>query len=101
LLLTGWHGEVTDEDYPHLSREAAAWLAAQRPALVGIDTPSIDGPHSGDAHGLLLDAEVPVIELLVNLDRLIGREFDVVALPLAVVGMDGAPVRAIAVIANG
>jgi kynurenine formamidase len=49
----------------------------------------------------LLDAEVPVIELLVNLDRLIGREFDVVALPLAVVGMDGAPVRAIAVIANG
>jgi arylformamidase len=97
LLLTGWTGEVTDEDYPHLSREAAEWLVARQPALVGIDTPSVDGPTSGDAHALLLDAEVPVLELLTNLDQLVGREFDLFALPLPVVGMDGAPVRAVAV----
>jgi len=99
LLLTGWRGEVTDQDYPHLSREAAEWLVEQRPALVSIDTPSVDGPHSGCAHGVLLDAEVPIIELLTNLDRVVGRPFDLFALPLAVVGMDGAPVRAIAVTA--
>jgi len=96
LLLTGWAGAITDEDYPHLSREAAEWLVARRPALVGTDTPSVDGPASGDAHGVLLGAEVPIIELLTNLDQLVGREFDLLALPLPVVGLDGAPVRAIA-----
>ena len=96
LLLTGWCGEVTDEDYPHLSKEAAELLVACEPALIGIDTPSVDGPHSGQAHGVLLGADVPILELLVNLERLVGREFDLFALPLPVVGMDGAPVRAIA-----
>jgi len=101
LLLTGWRGEVTDEGYPSLSREAAEWLRDRQPALVGIDTPSIDGPTSGHAHEVLLGANVPVIELLVNLDRLVGRAFEFVALPLAVVGMDGAPVRSIAVVTDG
>jgi arylformamidase len=96
LLLTGWQGEVTDQDYPHLSGEAAEWLVGREPALVGIDTPSVDGPTAGQAHEALLGAGVPIIELLVNLDRLVGREFELIALPLAIVGMDGAPVRAVA-----
>ncbi|MBM3499298.1 MAG: cyclase family protein [Armatimonadetes bacterium] len=99
LLLTGWQGAITDDDYPHLSPEAAEWLVERAPALVGIDTPSIDGPRSGEAHGALLDAEVPILEALANLERLVGREFDLIALPLPVVGMDGAPVRAIALTA--
>jgi kynurenine formamidase len=98
LLLTGWRGEVTDRDYPHLSGEAAEWLVERELALVGVDTPSVDGPAAGQAHEALLGASVPVIELLVNLDRLVGREFELIALPLAVVGTDGAPVRAVGVL---
>ena len=99
-ILTGWRGTIADEDYPHLSREAAEWLIEKKPALVGIDTPSVDGSTAGHAHEALLGADVPVIELLANLDRLAGREFDLVALPLAVVGMDAAPVRVVALAAT-
>ncbi|HJN17982.1 MAG TPA: cyclase family protein [Armatimonadota bacterium] len=98
LILTGWRGEISDEDYPALTRDAAEWLVAKQPALVGVDTPSVDGPTAGHAHELLLGAEVPVVELLVNLDELIGRKFGLYALPLAIADMDGAPVRAVAIL---
>jgi kynurenine formamidase len=39
-----------------------------------------------------------VVELLVNLERLVGKRFRFDALPLPVVGLDGFPVRAVAVI---
>ncbi len=100
LLLTGWAGEIADEDYPHLSREAAEWLVGREPAMVGIDTPSVDGPTAGCAHEALLGAGVPVVELLAGLERLVGRGFTLIVLPLPVVGMDGAPVRAVAVTAD-
>jgi len=96
LLLTGWRGRIADGDHPALSREAVEWLAAQRPALVGIDTPSIDAANAGYAHERLLGADIPVVELLVNLERLVGELFLLAALPPAVVGLDGAPVRAVA-----
>jgi kynurenine formamidase len=98
LLLTGWRGQPTDGDWPALSPEAIQWLAARRPALVGVDTPSVDPPGAGYAHEALLGAAIAVVELLVNLDRLVGRRFDFHALPLPVLGLDGAPVRAVAVI---
>ena len=96
LLLTGWRGSVADEEYPRLSREAAEWLVAREPALVGVDTPSVDGPTSREAHDVLLGAGIALLESLANLERLVGRRFELVALPLAVVGLDGAPVRAVA-----
>jgi len=96
LLLTGWRGRIGDQDHPALSPEAVTWLAARRPVLVGIDTPSVDPPGAGYAHGALLGAEIAVIELLCNLEALVGETFPLVALPLSVVGLDGAPVRAAA-----
>jgi kynurenine formamidase len=96
LLLTGWRGRIGDQDHPALSPEAITWLAGRRPALVGIDTPSVDPPGAGYAHGALLGAEIAVIELLCNLQALVGETFLLAALPLPVVGLDGAPVRAVA-----
>jgi arylformamidase len=100
LLHTGWAGDITAEGWGHLSGEAAEWLAGQAPALVGIDTPSVDGPPSGDAHAALLGAGIPILELLTNLGEVGGADFALVALPLSVVGLDGAPVRAVALVGS-
>ena len=61
-----------------------------------MDTPSVDPPTAGDAHESLLGAGVPIIELLVNLDQVMGTPFELLALPLPIARMDGAPVRAVA-----
>jgi len=59
VIVTGWHKKYSDglEYYgeaPGLSKEAAEWLVAKKPKLVGVDTPHVDhplatpmGPHRG------------------------------------------------------
>jgi arylformamidase len=79
-----------------LTSSTAHVLVAAGVRLVGIDCPSVD--HNGDdAHQILLQNNVVIVENLVNLSSL-PDECEVIILPLPVVGGDGCPVRAVAVL---
>jgi kynurenine formamidase len=45
-----------------------------------------------------LSRRIPHIENLINLDQLVGARFDIWALPLKLLGGDGSPTRAVAVV---
>jgi len=83
------------EDYLALLPQAARRLVEEGIRLVGIDSPSIGppGPEGEETHRILLEAEVVVLEGLV-LEGLPAGDYELVALPVAVWGSDGAPVRA-------
>ncbi|MEV5410642.1 cyclase family protein [Thermopolyspora sp. NPDC052614] len=102
LIHTGWDRHFGTERYgvghPYLTRDAAAWLAEQGAALVGIDSVNIDDTADGTrpAHTTLLAAGVPIVEHLRGLDALPPSGFRFHAVPPPVVGMGSFPVRAYA-----
>src|SRR5437899_1776721 len=49
-------------------------------------------------HKILLRRRIPIVEGLTNLDKLVGKKFQFIGLPLKIEGIDGAPVRALAVL---
>ncbi|HEX3724903.1 MAG TPA: cyclase family protein, partial [Pirellulales bacterium] len=101
VLDTGWHHRWGAEDYftahPVIVGEAARFLVECGVTLVGVDTPSVDRPPF-DAHLELLGAGLLIVENLTNLQAIPGDVFDLVAVPLAIAGRDGSPVRALAIV---
>ena len=90
-----------------LALDACKWLVERGAKCVGVDHPNLEGrvePTGGEyeypGHLLLLhpEREIPIVENLVNLDRLSGRRFRFFALPLKMDGATGSPVRAIALV---
>lgn len=104
LLGTAWSDRWGSPEYfhgyPALSSEAARWLVDQGIVGVGIDAISIDQADSQDfpVHHILLGSEILVMENLTNLMPLVGRRFVFSAPPLALAGVDGSPVRAVALL---
>jgi arylformamidase len=86
------------EDAHFLTRDGAAWLAGQDPALVGIDAVSVDDTADGErpALTLLLAAGIPVIENLTGLEQLPPAGASFTAVPLRIQGLGIIPVRAFA-----
>jgi arylformamidase len=78
-----------------VSEEAIAALAARQVMLIGIDSPSLDPETSKtmDAH-LAMPADMRILEGLV-LDHVPPGDYELIALPLALVGLDASPVRAV------
>ena len=92
-----WEAGISEfrSDYTALSTDAARWLIRQGIRLVGIDYLSIGNMKSGrDVHRILLDAGVAVLEGLV-LSRVPPGLYELLCLPLNIVGAEGAPARAI------
>lgn len=85
-----------DADTAAIAPETIAWLAVQGVKLVGIDGPSIDPQDSKDmlAHKAVLKHDIRVLEGLVLDDVPEGR-YELIALPLPIIGGDASPVRAI------
>ena len=81
------------EAFPHFTPEGAAVLADLR--LVGIDTFSVDAPDSKNlpAHRAFFGAGCVILEGL-DLSQVVAGRYELVALPLALVGADASPVRA-------
>ena len=81
---------------PHLAAEAAELLVALGVRLVGVNVPSLDPLDSKtlDAHKILFAGGVAVLENLA-LSGVEAGAHELVAPPLAVVGGDAAPVRAL------
>jgi arylformamidase len=81
---------------PHLEAAAAELLAGLGLRLVGVNVPSLDPLDSRamTAHHLLFAAGAAVVENL-DLRQLPAGAYELVAPPLAVVGGDAAPLRAL------
>lgn len=83
-------------DYIYLESEAAQYLATQNVKLVGIDYLSIKEKGSSDntSHTALLGKDIPILEGI-NLANVEAGEYFLMAVPLALQGVDGSPVRAL------
>lgn len=104
ILNTGTYKKYGTKDfvakYPYLTPDAAKWLVAKGISALGVDMIGIDPPDSknGPAHRIILQAEIPIVEGLTNLDRIPSDRFLFVALPLKIKGAEGAPCRAVAIV---
>ena len=47
-------------------------------------------------HVYMMEKDIPLIEVMVNLDQLKERRFFFIGTPVAIVGLDAFPIRAIA-----
>ncbi|GAB4156227.1 MAG: kynurenine formamidase KynB [Planctomycetota bacterium] len=85
-----------DGSFTALGEAAAMVLVEAGVRLVGIDTPSVDHADSKtlDAHRALLRGGVAILENL-DLSRVPAGDYELIALPLRLVGQDGSPVRAV------
>jgi arylformamidase len=83
-------------DFTAFDAGAVRLLAARGVRLVGLDSPSLDPEESKtmDAHRAVLAADMRILEGLV-LDDVPPGDYELVALPLKLVGLDASPVRAI------
>jgi arylformamidase len=83
-------------DWPLLSAETPAWLAARGVRLVGFDVPSVDHQTSKDLpiHHALDAAGIVILENL-DLRAVAPGVYELIALPLKIRGGDGSPVRAV------
>ena len=108
VLFTGWAAAESGSvgfysQGPYLSNEGASYLADAGANAVAVDFPIDKHPatpqstiHDFPVHRLLLGRGIPLIENLINLDQLVGREFELWALPIKLKDGDGAAARAVA-----
>jgi arylformamidase len=85
-----------DASFASVAPETIALLAAHGVALIGIDTPSLDPQESKtmDAHHAVRHHAMAILEGIV-LDEVPAGDYELIALPLKLKGMDASPVRAI------
>lgn len=91
-------------DTIHLDPSVGEWTAARGVAAVAMDCfpekpfwrMTLTPAERGANHKRWLKAGIPMIQLLTHLDR-IGARFTLVALPLRLTGMDGAPARVVGI----
>jgi arylformamidase len=85
-----------NRDFAAFSPETIDRLHREGVRLVGTDTPSLDLFDSKDlpAHQACLEHDMAILEGLV-LDRVPDGVYELIALPLRLVGFDGSPVRAV------
>ncbi len=98
LFSTGTFPDPTqfNEDYAALEPALIDWLAGHGVKLVGIDTPSVDLFESKDlpTHQAVLRQDMAILEGLL-LEDVPPGVYELIALPLKLVGFDGSPVRAV------
>lgn len=85
-----------NNDFAALSADVIEFLAEQDVCLVGIDTPSIDLFNDDllEAHQAVYATRMGILEGIV-LSLVEPGEYELIALPLPLVGADASPVRAV------
>lgn len=98
LLKTGRREDLTvfPANFTTIGADLAPLLKERGVRLIGIDTPSVDAETSKslDAHHALYQHHVMILENIV-LDHVEAGDYELIALPLRIVGADGSPVRAV------
>ncbi len=81
---------------PVLAEGVAAWMQSRGVKLLGLDLPSVDAIDSKDLrnHHALAAADIAILEGL-DLSEVEAGVYTLAALPLKIMGGDGAPVRAV------
>jgi arylformamidase len=89
-----WWERDFDPSYVSISPEAAEFLGEVGVALVGVDYLSVGGYESGgpETHRALLGAGVWIVEGL-DLSSVEPGDYELICLPVKLVGSDGAPAR--------
>ena len=103
LCMMGWSGCYGTEQYstpPYLSREALVWLVDHQLRILGVDTGGGMDPTFPDRknHLPIFEAGTVYIENLCNLQQVNASRCLVVALPPAIEGLEGFPVRVVAIV---
>ena len=91
-----WNSDEFDENFVFIAQDAARYLAQAGVLCVGVDYLSVggfreDGPET---HHALLEAGIWIIEGL-NLSGVEPGDYELICLPLKLIGAEGAPARAI------
>jgi arylformamidase len=98
LFATGTYPDPQrfNEDFAALSPELIDELAVRGVRTIGIDTPSVDLFSSKDlpSHNAILRHDMAILEGLVLAEVPPGR-YELIALPLRLVGFDASPIRAV------
>ncbi|WP_164217419.1 arylformamidase [Virgibacillus sp. YIM 98842] len=81
---------------PVLHENIAEFLKLNSVVLLGVDTPSVDPADSKhlETHHALYKQDINILENIM-LDHVQQGEYELIALPLAIQGGDGSPVRAV------
>ncbi|ASW56596.1 cyclase family protein [Plantactinospora sp. KBS50] len=115
LVATGWSRHWHRPDVfvgsaagvPGPGEEAARWLAAHRPAMVGGETIAFEHIPAESGHArlpvhriMLVEAGINIVETmcLTRLRECAVGEFSIVMNPLPIIGATGAPVRPLALV---
>ncbi|WP_228545711.1 cyclase family protein [Microcella flavibacter] len=108
VVETGWDARFDDADavdHPSLAPEVAERLLARGVRVIGTDALSPDASRPGPdgawrlpVHELVLGAGGLILENLAGLAAVPAHGAELIALPLALPGVDGSPVRAVAVL---
>jgi arylformamidase len=102
VIRTGWDRYWKQELYlrhPYLAPSAAGALASAGIGLLGIDALNVDSTflETKHVHEILLGKNILIVENLKSLSQLqAGKIYQFSFLPLALHGLDGSPVRAVA-----
>lgn len=90
-------------DYPGLDREGTEWIIDKGAVNFGVDSPSPDMWYDKTypCHSVCGERGVTHVENLCNLDKLVGKRFTFIALPLKIRGGTGSPLRAVAILPEG
>ncbi len=93
---THWKTREFQKEFVHIPSDTAAYLAACGVLTVGVDYLSVGGYQSDgpETHRILLGAGIWIIEGL-DLERVEAGDYELLCLPLRIVGGDGAPARAL------
>lgn len=88
------------ENYPGLDAEATQWLIDREIANFGVDQPSPDTPDDPTypCHTLCMEHDLPHVENLRNIDRIVGEDFTFIGFPLAIREGTGSPIRPVAML---
>lgn len=88
-----WETPEFTADFVYFTPEAAEYLAGTGTRLVGIDYLSVGEYHQGvGAHHAFLKSGIVIVEGL-NLSGVEPGRYEIMCLPLKIIGADGAPAR--------
>ena len=87
-------------DRPYLPTDTAQWLVDRKISLFCTDLMGMDDPDEWwwPSHKIWLDAGICMVQQLCNLDKLVGKQFLFVCLPLKMRDGTASPVRPVALV---
>lgn len=102
LIRTDWDkyypGQKFNYDMPNVSLECIDFFVDRNIKMLGLQTPSLNWEEDNPgAHRRLLGAGILLVESLANLKEIKQNPVFFMALPLKLKGLDGFPVRALAI----